>query len=182
MSFADQLDYICNKIIDKIFIKAVISEKMILDLSISIANLIHNSESIELPESFNRMAEEVERFWYSSYSVANKEPSFSYVRVYQTINIYKAFIANNKYVEKVKEDSKRFKRQYKLIKLIYENPSFRHQDLCKLLKISSDNLKKRIATLIEQGYVYTSRIGKYDFYSLSNSGLDLLKLLLGEEI
>jgi DNA-binding MarR family transcriptional regulator len=183
MSMLNRLVYLCESIIDKISKKKVVSEKMILDLSLSIADLIKNNESIKLPESFNIMAEEVERYWlYSAYEDNNKEVSFSYVRVYQIMNMYRVFVANNQYVEKVKEASERFKRQYELIKLIYENPSFRHQDLCKLLKISSDTLKKRIAIMIEQGYVYTSKVGKYEFYSLSNSGLDLLKILSGEEI
>ncbi|MBR6252761.1 MAG: winged helix-turn-helix domain-containing protein [Clostridia bacterium] len=179
----NRLVYLCESIIDKISKKKVISEKMISDLSLSIVDLIKNNESIELPKSFNIMAEKVDSYWfYSAFKDDNKEASFSYVRVYQIMNMYRVFVANNKYSEKVKEDSERFKRQYKLIKLIYENPSFRHQDLCKLLKISSDTLKKRIAIMIEQGYVYTSKVGKYEFYSLSNSGLDLLKILSGEEI
>ena len=178
----NQLNYICEKVIEKIDKKEVISEKMILDLSLFIAYMINNDVYIELPDSFNRMVEVVEGYWfYSAYNDDNTEASLSYVRVYQTINMYKVFIANNKHVERIKEASERFKRQFKLIHVIYENPGTTLKDLCRILKISSANLLKRITPLIEQGVIYISEVGKFKFYSLSNSGLDLYSLLSGED-
>ena len=95
--------------------------------------------------------------------------------------MYKVFIANNKHVERIKEASERFKRKFKLIHVIYENPSTTLKDLCRILKISSANLLKRITPLIDQGFIYISEVGKFKFYSLSNSGLDLYSLLSGED-
>ena len=181
-SMEEQLDYICKTIIDKISKHKIIYEKMILDLSVCIAYLITNNESVELPESFDTVFEKLREYWfYSAYKDCDKEVSFSYVRVYQTINVYKSFINHNKYVEDLRKAAKRFKRQYKLIKLIYDNSgNTMPQDLCKLLKISSDTLEKRTAPLIEQGFIYIRRIGKFKFYSLYNSGIDLFNLLSDE--
>lgn len=179
---SSQLDYICEKIIEKISNKQTISEKMILDLSIFIAYMINNKFSFELPDSYQRMEDVVEDYWfYSSSKDDNKEACLSYIRVYQTINLYKVYIANNKYQKRIQEDSVRFKRQFNLIKKIYDNPGIRQQDFHKLLKISATSLKTRINDLIEQGYVYISKIGNNSFYSLSNSGLDLYRLLSGED-
>ena len=179
---SSQLDYICEKIIEKISNKQTISEKMILDLSIFIAYMINNKFSFELPDSYQRMEDVVEDYWfYSSSKDDNKEACLSYIRVYQTINLYKVYIANNKYQKRIQEDSIRFKRQFNLIKKIYDNPGIRQQDFHKLLKISATSLKTRINDLIEQGYVYISKIGNNSFYSLSNSGLDLYRLLSGED-
>jgi len=179
---SDKLNYLCEKVVEKISNKQVISEKMILDLSIIITYMINNDFCLELPESFDKMVSVVEDYWfYSSHKDDNKEACLSYIRVYQTINMYKVYIANNKYQERIKEASVRFKRQYRLIQILYDNPGIRMQDLCKLLKTSVTNLKKRITVLIEQGYVYISKIGNFDFYSLSNSGLDLYNLLSGND-
>ena len=86
------------------------------------------------------------------------------------------------YIIRIREYRKfNFKRQFRLIQVIYDNPGTTLQDLCKILKISSANLLKRINPLIEQGFIYISEVGKFKFYSFSNSGLDLYSLLSGED-
>ena len=177
------LDYICKTIIDKISNHKLIEEKMISDLSVCIAYLIINSESVELPKSFEEAFEALKNYWfYSAYKDTDKEVSFSYVRAYQAMMEYQGFVNYKEYVEKIMKASKEFKGEYELIKIIKDNlGEIMPQDLCKQLNITPDELKIRIKGLIEQGYIYIRPIGKFRFYSLSNSGIELFKLLSSSE-
>ena len=156
---------------------------MISDLSVCIAYLIINSESVELPESFDTVFEKLREYWfYSAYNDCDKEVSFSYVRAYQAMEVYQGLVNYREYVEKIMKASKEFEGEYELIKIINDNlGEIMPKDLCKQLNITPDELKKRIKGLIEQGYIYVKYIGKYRFYSLSNSGIELFNLLSSSE-
>lgn len=154
---------------------------MIMDFSLLITRLIHDSVLFELPQAFERMAEIVERYWfYSARREEDPDLSFSYVRIYQNINILKVYMANNKRENKIHDDAVKIGKQPKqvqAIQAIHDNPGSTHGDICEIIRTSKSNLSQRISSLIEQGYIIVNRIGKYNYYSLSNKGLELHRLL-----
>lgn len=177
----DLLEYLCTTISEKIIARQPIYEKMIMDFSLLVARLIHNNVLFELPQVFERMAEIVERYWfYSSHREENPDLSFSYVRIYQNINMLKVYIANNQRESTIYDDANRIMKQPKqmqAIQAIHDNPGSTHEEICEIIRTSKSNLSQYISSLIEQGYIIVNQIGKYSYYSLSNKGLELHRLL-----
>lgn len=178
----DLLEYICEKICEKIKRRKPVYEKMIMDFSVLIARMIQAGSDSGLPSSFDKLADSLKEYWfYSAYREEDKELSFSYIRIYQDINVFRAFIENNRYEEDIQNAAVRFRKYYKLLQAIYDNPELTHGDLAEILKLKVSNLSQRISGLIEEEYIYTNRVGKYKFYSLSNKGLELLDVLSAKE-
>lgn len=177
----DFLEYLCTTISEKIVEKKLISEKMIMDFSLLITRLIHDSAPFELPQVFNKMVEIVEKYWfYSARREEDTDLAFSYIRIYQSINILKVYMANNKCENKIHDDAVKIGKQLKqvqAIQAIHDNPGSTYEDICEIIKASKSNLSQHIANLIEQDYIIVNQIGKYNYYSLSNKGLELHKLL-----
>lgn len=172
------LEYICEKIYEKIKEQKPVYEKMIMDFSVLIARMIQTGSDSGLPSSFNKLADSLKEYWfYSAYQEENKELSFSYIRIYQAISVFRAFIENNRYEEDIQNAAVRFKKYYKLLQAIYDNPELTYGDLVETLKLEASNLSQDISSLIKEEYIYTNMVGKYKFYSLSNKGLELLNVL-----
>lgn len=180
----DLLEYLCTTIAQKVRERKPVYEKMIMDFSLLITRLIHDSMLFELPHVFEEMAEIVERYWF--YSASREEDtdlSLSYVRIYQNINILKVYTANNKRENKIHDDAIKIGKQPKkvqAIRAIHDNPGSTHGDICEIMRTSKSNLSQCISSLIEQGYIIVNRMGKYNYYSLSNKGLELHELLCAQ--
>ena len=176
------LGSICEKICEKIKRRKPVYEKMIMDFSVLVARRIQAGGDSRLPSSFDELTDILKEYWfYSAYREEDKELSFSYIRIYQDISMYRAFIESNRYEEDIQNAAVRFRKYYKLLQVIYDNPELTHGELAAILKLQVSNLSQRIFGLIEEGYIYTSRVGKYKFYSLSNKGLELLNVLSAKE-
>ena len=174
----DLLIYFCETLTKKIMDRKPIYEKTIMDFSILVANLIRRKTLSKLPDSFQKLTETVEEFWfYSAYKEQDLETSFSYIRIFQIVNMYKVYAADKRIEHEINDDAAKFKKQQRLIQIIYNNPGLTQKDLCRVLKISPANLTKRISNLVQQGYISTSLIGKFTWYSLSYKGLILNKKL-----
>lgn len=179
MAESDQLlNYLCKTISDKVLKRKQISEKIIMDFSLLIADLIHSTSLPNLPNSFEKMVDIVERYClYSKHQDEDIELSFSYIRIYQTIYMLKRYTESKKLESTIKDDAVRFKKQRGLLQIVHDNPGITLAELSRILRISSSKLKEQIAGLVEQEYICTYVIGKVTTYSLSNKGLSLYKLL-----
>ena len=175
---SELFDYLCETISEKVMNRKPVYEKMIMDFSLLIARLIHNSILFELPSSFEKMVEIVEGYWfYSAHQEEDSELSFSYVRIYQNISMLKVYASNNRRENSIQEASVRYRKHRRIIQVVHDNPGLTHKDLSTILNMSPSNLTQRIASLIDQGYIYANRTGKYIYYALSNKGLELFAYL-----
>lgn len=178
----DLLGYICETVCEKIKRRKPVYEKMIMDFSVLIARMIRTGDHSSLPSAFDKLADSIEEYWfYSAYEEEDKELLFSYIRIYQDISLFKAYIETDRYENDIQSASIRYKDYYKLFQAIYDNPELTHGKLGKILDLSASNLSQRISGMIEEGYIYTTRVGKYKFYSLSNKGLELLNVMTARE-
>lgn len=178
----DLLGYICEKLCEKIKRRKPVYEKMIMDFSVLIARMIQTGSDSGLPSSFEKLADNLKEYWfYSAYREEDKELSFSYIRIYQDISMFRAFIESNRYEENIQNAVVRFRKYNKLLQAIYDNPELTHGNLAEILKLKVSNLSQRISSLIKEEYIYTTRVGKYKFYSLSNKGLELLNAISAKE-
>lgn len=175
------LEYLCTTIGEKILARKPIYEKMIMDFSLLIARLIHGGMLFDLPQSYEKLTDIVERYWfYSSRQENDPDLSFSYVRIYQNISLLKTYSENSKRESTIRDDAnqiRKLSKQVQAIQAIHDNPGSTHGDISEIIGTSKSNLSQRIAGLIEREYIVVSRVGKYNYYSLSNKGLELYGIL-----
>lgn len=171
----------CKDISKKVEQRRPIYEKTILDFSLLTTRIFQFGSFFELPNCFKQLSEHIEDYWlYSAFDDEDKELSFSYIRLYQIVYMYKVSSASNKLEKKLLEASTKYKNHFNLFFQIREKPGITHKDLAEKINKSIANLSHQTSELEEQGFITSYRHGKYKHYQLSYSGLKLYDRLVDE--
>lgn len=179
----EQFSGLCYQIKESIIDRKPIQEKALLDFSRLTCQLLYNGISKDLPYNFTVLSERAEDYWhYYANKDADRDLSYSYVRVYQITSMVNVFVKDKHRDKYLFEAMEKSKKHMNLLKQVYQLPGITHKGLSEQLGISPSMLSHRTAQLEEQGFLFARRIGKNKYYSLSNLGINLYKRLIAQEI
>jgi DNA-binding transcriptional ArsR family regulator len=177
---AEEVSSLCMELRNALSERKPIRDKTMLDFSRAICLFMCGGLD-GLPESFFSLADEVEDYWqFSAIKEKNKELCFSYIRVYQITRMIRVFDKEKQRDKSMFLAAEKNKKHYELLSVIHENPGITHKELSEILRLTPSMLSHRTSKLEDSGFLYTRRIGKQKYYSLSYYGLNLYKLLAAQ--
>ena len=173
---------LCKKVKEIIVKRKVIRERTLLDFNkLSIWAICASLE--ELPSAFYELAEYISDYWrYQAASETDRELAYSYIRIYQSVNMLKTYYFEREREQMIREQSLKSYDVKKLLGEIRDYPGISRQKLQKKLGISFEKLDEQIAYLDINGFCTSKCFGFDKCYILSENGIDLYDTMMNRRI
>lgn len=173
-NIADLKDFytcLCDRLIGSINKGKAIDERTLIDFG-KLAFNIARSNVEEISSSFDELASHVSDYWrYRVTQEVDTERKYSYIRLYQMINMVKMHQMESKLENRINCILERDDADYDAVFHVYNSPGITYKKLKE--KIPPTDLDAQLDCLEKEGLIFARRTGEERYYTLTHAG-DLL--------
>ncbi len=167
----------CQRLVNSVAQRETIDERTLRDFSKLIIWVVSNDVE-DLPDGFYDLADNLLDYrLYLLEKEKDSETKYSYLRLYQLICIVQIQVEERARKIKIYNSLEENQPNALLLHIIKTAPGITFMRLKEKCGVSSEELRKRISKLEQDGFLSSRRAGDGQFYFLTNDG-ELLCLLI----
>lgn len=168
---------LCEIIANKIQQHKEINDIDLYNFTYMAIELLKNNVIINTKE-YEKLVYEILSFWhYELETIEDKRISTSYIRVFQTIVMFKIQREEENLINQAKSLIEKYNKNISVIQQIHSNPGITFKDLKEELGVSKEQLQEQIQQLKDDELVVWRREDEWQYYRLSKIGDRLISLL-----
>lgn len=168
---------LCEIIANKIQQHKEINDIDLYNFTYTAIDLLKNSVIINTKE-YEKLVYEIFSFWHYGFeTIEDKRISTSYIRVFQTIIMFKIQQEEENLTNQAKLLIEKYSKNISVIQQIHSNPGITFKDLREKLEISKEQLQEQIQQLKDDELIVWRREDEWQYYMLSKLGDRLISLL-----